>query len=150
MKKYFLLLFLVLIVSCGENTNTVYDYTNETSTLFLNVTPQELVFTPEDKNVELKDFKMSFDTNELTLLSMDIDKSSSKNFNVSVDNTKCMEETASNGECIIKVGITNNIKDGDSGTIILSFFYNNDMQAEPQSIKTHKLVYRYTQPAPKP
>ncbi len=156
MKRYFFILVVLslLIYGCGEEPKHIkYNYADINETLYLSVVPKDsnLIFYNGEKNID--EFKLSFDTNKLTLLGIDPQQSTIHTSNFGYDDkdvTNCMQSIAIDGECIIQIRKTDKAKIGESGVIMLKFHYNEDGDADAESIKYHQLVVTYTSKPAKP
>lgn len=143
-----LILLPVLLISCSSSDNGVnYDYTDTDNTTGLVVIPSNTLQF-QDKNLgDVLKFNLYFSPEQLTPLGIDTE---SVNYGTSFENNPpfdpvaCLSEAADFGYCTLSIKMLNTAKEGDSGSINLMFFYNDDTIEESiNKVKYHNLKFIY-------
>ena len=144
-----LILLPVLLISCSNSDNGVnYDYTDTDNTTGLVVSPSNTLQF-QDKNLgDVLKFNLYFSPAQLTPIGIDpesVNYGTSFENNPPFDPVACLSEAADFGYCTLSIKMLNTAKEGDSGSINLMFFYNEDTIDESiNKIKYHTLKFIYS------
>lgn len=142
-KTYIFCIVCLALVSCDSSEDPQYDYTKDTETIGLAVTPQILEFDA-DKGYQALSFSIGFSTDDLTF--MGIDNSSVEDGNGSFiiepnfNHNECSRQVAVLGYCDLLIQYSPATNADVNGSLKLMFLYNHDMMS--QKIKYHKLSFR--------
>lgn len=144
-----LILLPVLLISCSNSDNGVnYDYTDTDNTTGLVAAPSNTLQF-QDKNLgDVLKFNLYFSPEQLTPIGIDpesVNYGTSFENNPPFDPVACLSEAADFGYCTLSIKMLNTAKEGDSGSINLMFFYNEDTIDESiNKIKYHTLKFIYS------
>ena len=143
------IVLLVLLISCSNSDNGVnYDYTDTDNTTGLVVSPSNTLQF-QDKNLgDVLKFNLYFSPAQLTPIGIDpesVNYGTSFENNPPFDPVACLSEAADFGYCTLSIKMLNTAKEGDSGSINIMFFYNEDTIEESiNKIKYHTLKFIYS------
>lgn len=144
-----LILLPVLLISCSNSDNGVnYDYTDTDNTTGLVVSPSNTLQF-QDKNLgDVLKFNLYFSPAQLTPIGIDpesVNYGTSFENNPPFDPVACLSEAADFGYCTLSIKMLNTAKEGDSGSINITFFYNEDTIDESiNKVKYHTLKFIYS------
>ncbi|MCI6475555.1 MAG: hypothetical protein MSA07_07665 [Mucispirillum sp.] len=144
-----LILLPVLLISCSNSDNGVnYDYTDTDNTTGLVVSPSNTLQF-QDKNLgDVLKFNLYFSPAQLTPIGIDpesVNYGTSFENNPPFDPVACLSEAADFGYCTLSIKMLNTAKEGDSGSINIMFFYNEDTIDESiNKVKYHTLKFIYS------
>lgn len=152
-----LILLPVLLISCSNSDNGVnYDYTDTDNTNYTDTdNTTGLVVSPsntlqfQDKNLgDVLKFNLYFSPAQLTPIGIDpesVNYGTSFENNPPFDPVACLSEAADFGYCTLSIKMLNTAKEGDSGSINIMFFYNEDTIDESiNKVKYHTLKFIYS------
>lgn len=144
-----LILLPFMLISCsGSNNGINYNYTDTDNTTGLVVQPSNTLQF-QDKNLgDVLKFSLYFTPEELTPIGIDtenVNYGTSFENNPPFDPVACLSEAAEFGYCTLSIKMLSTAKEGDTGSINLMFFYNNDtIDASINKVKYHTLKFIYS------
>lgn len=144
-----LILLPVFLISCSSGNGGVnYDYSNTDNTTGLIIKPSNTLQF-QDKNLgDVLKFSLYFNPSDLTPIGIDpesLNYGTSFENNPEFDPVACLTEAAEFGYCTVSIKMLNTASEGDSGSINIMFFYNNDTIEESiNNVKYQTLKFVYS------